>query len=239
MSTANSLGDSHAGAQHFCDLVRPLLNRDAHPHILVAGCGSGDEALHIRKDLGTEVTGVDIEEWWDEDCGRGLTAFKLMQSSVLDLPFPDNTFDMVFYHHVIEHVADPAKSLEELNRVLVPGGLIYVGAPNRHRAVGYLGSLGVTSKEKLQWNWVDYKARLKGRFRNEYGAHAGFSEKELAQLLGRRFTDIQSLTGDYIEFKYGNRLPSSALNVIRTQPFREFAAAAVYAVARKPGRTQS
>jgi SAM-dependent methyltransferase len=233
MSETKIVEDSHAGAQHFSDLVRPTLNREANPRILVAGCGPAHEALHIRQDLDIPVVGVDIEPLWDPACGAGVDNFELMQHSILDLPFPDSSFDIVFYHHVIEHVSDPAKSLDELHRVLKPGGLIYVGTPNRHRAVGYLGGYGVTVAEKLKWNWADYKARLRGRFRNEYGAHAGFSDKELARLLNRRFIDVQSLTADYITFKYGKRLPPSALKAVCTQPLREVAAASVYATARK------
>ena len=74
---------------------------------------------------------------------------------------------------------------------------------------------------------------MRGRFRNEYGAHAGFSDKELARLLNRRFIDVQSLTADYITFKYGRRLPPSALKAVCAQPLREVAAASVYATARK------
>jgi len=36
--------------------------------------------------------------------------------------------------------------------------------------------------QKLQWNLSDYRSRLMNRFRNELGAHAGFSEKELSSL---------------------------------------------------------
>lgn len=231
---AQILQDTHAGARHFCDLVRPMLNRESDARILVAGCGPAHEALHIRQDLGVPVTGVDIEPLWGPSLGAGINDFDLLLHNLLDLPFPNNTFDLVFYHHVIEHVSDPAKSLDELDRVLKPGGVIYVGTPNRHRAVGYLGSYGVTMAQRLRWNWDDYKARLKGRFRNELGAHAGFSERELAQLLGRRFVDIRSVTVDYITFKYGKRLPSALLGLICRQPFREVAAASVYATARKP-----
>lgn len=234
MSENESHQDSHAGAKQFCELARPLLTGIAQPRILVAGCGPAHEALRIRQDLGVPVTGVDIDQLWDPACGANVSDFELALHSILDLPFADNSFDMVFYHHVIEHVSDPAKSLDELHRVLIPGGMIYVGTPNRHRIVGYLGGYGATTAQKLHWNWVDYKARLKGRFRNEYGAHAGFSEYELSRLLSRRFTDIRSLTADYIRFKYGKRLPPFALSVICKQPFREVAAASVYATARKP-----
>lgn len=235
MTEAGSFEDSHFGAKHFCDLVRPSLKPGAGQKILVAGCGPAHEALYIRQNLGIPVTGVDVEQLWDPQCGQGVDDFELLQHNVLDLPFPDNSFDFVFYHHVIEHVSDPSRSLDEIHRVLIPGGLIYVGTPNRHRAVGYLGGYGATMAQKLRWNWADYKQRLRGRFRNEYGAHAGFSEKELAELLSRRFTDLRSLTADYITGKYGNRLPHALIEVLCRQPAREIAAASVYATARKPG----
>ena len=234
MSPGSSTEDAHAGAQHFCNLIRPLLDSEKHPRILVAGCGPGHEALHLRNDLGVDVTGVDITQQWEANYGADIDDFTLLRDSILDLPFPDNSFDHVFYHHVIEHVSDPEKSLDELRRVLKPDGLIYVGTPNRHRIVGYLGSQGVSTRQKLQWNWVDYKARFRRRFRNEYGAHAGFSEKELSQLLNRRFSDVRFLTSDYIQFKYGRRLPGPVVDTICAKPFLEVAAAAIYAVARKP-----
>jgi len=233
MSQVKVVEDSHAGAQHFCDLVRPTLTADRQQRILVAGCGPAHEALHIRQDLGIPVIGVDIEPLWDPACGTGVDDFELSVHSVLDLPFPDNSFDIVFYHHVIEHVSDPVRSLEELHRVLVPGGMIYVGCPNRHRAVGYIGGYGATTAEKLRWNWADYKTRFKGRFRNEYGAHAGFTEKELVQLLRGRFTNIRPLSAEYIKAKYGGRLPASFLNLICQPPLRDVALPSVYATARK------
>ena len=175
----------------------------------------------------------DIDERWDPALDVG--DFRLLVSSVLDLPFAEDSFDIVFYHHVIEHVSNPVGSLHELARVLRPGGLIYVGSPNRHRAIGCLGSHeGGTAMQKLQRNLVEYKARLTNRFRNELGAHAGFSGRELHGLLAARFIDIRSLTGDYLRFKYGDRLPERFLHADTSRGLRDVAAPSVYAVARKP-----
>jgi SAM-dependent methyltransferase len=46
------------------------------------------------------------------------------------LPFPDETFDVVFSSNVLEHVQDPVKVLSETRRVLKPGGMMHVVVPN-------------------------------------------------------------------------------------------------------------
>jgi hypothetical protein len=93
--------------------------------------------------------------------------------------------------------------------------------------------------QKLQWNLSDYRSRLMNRFRNELGAHAGFSEKELSSLLGARFTDIRVLTSDYLQFKYGGQLPRLLLRAVCSRGLRGVAAPSVYFAARKPHRLPS
>lgn len=225
--------DTHAGAQHFCLTAKRLGGLGPVPRILAAGCGLGHEARYIHEQLGGELVGVDLGVAWDDQLADADPSFRLLEASVLDLPFESATFDAVFYHHVIEHVSDPGRSLAELARVLRPRGLIYVGTPNRHRAVGYLGSFDSSLGDKVRWNAADYSARLRGRFRNELGAHAGFSENELARLLRRDFTDIAFLTAEYLTFKYGSRLPAWLVESVGRRPVREVLAPSVYAVARR------
>ncbi len=46
-----------------------------------------------------------------------------VKADILDLPFKDNNFDVVFCNHVLEHIDDDAKAMSELHRVLKPNGM--------------------------------------------------------------------------------------------------------------------
>ena len=60
-----------------------------------------------------------------ELAGRGVEA-DLVTGDAHDLPFPDDTFDVVHAHQVLQHLADPVTALRELRRVCRPGGLVAV-----------------------------------------------------------------------------------------------------------------
>ncbi|MGA7050353.1 MAG: class I SAM-dependent methyltransferase, partial [Mycobacterium sp.] len=109
MTHATSSDESHAGAEHFCRTIRSVGNLGPRPKVLVAGCGLGHEALFISKELRGPVTGVDLDAQWDPamNSNADVSDFELLPASVIDLPFADDSFDVVFYHHVIEHVSDP------------------------------------------------------------------------------------------------------------------------------------
>lgn len=53
-----------------------------------------------------------------------------------NIPFPDDSFDLVVASHVIEHLADPLRLFEECIRVCKPGGEIYIEAPSE-RSVNF------------------------------------------------------------------------------------------------------
>jgi len=46
-----------------------------------------------------------------------------VKADICDLPFENNTFDVVFCNHVLEHIEDDKKAMSELYRVLKPGGM--------------------------------------------------------------------------------------------------------------------
>ena len=232
---------SHAGAEFFCRNLKeldPVLNRPSG-RVLIAGCGAGHEAALIQRLLDAEVDAVDVEDEL-QDGFRNWPGLTYQTASVCDLPFQDGWFDAVFYHHVIEHVDDPVASLAELSRVLKPGGWIFVGTPNRHRLISSVGAHKQTQwdptwQNKLNDNINDWTARLRGRFRNEYGAHAGFSRRELSRLLKADFGEQRWMTRQYLQYKYSGHRFATAVSLMAARPFREFSAPSIYVFAQNRG----
>jgi len=169
--------------------------------LLVVGCGSGQEAAVLADILVAEVIGIDLDGAFDP---AAAAVVDLRRGDATCLDFAEGTFDFVFSYHVLEHIPNYPKALDEMKRVLVAGGGFCIGTPNRLRLVGYLGSKDASSREKLVWNIADWKARLHGRFRNEFGAHAGFSSAELKAALERVFDRAEDITLQYYMGVYRN-----------------------------------
>ena len=220
----------HEGSGHFQRLIKEHLPQAQR--ILVVGCGrSGKEVVDLAHALPAYIEGFDVE--LDPEVNDLKTErYHIQLGDACAMGYPDSVFDAIFYHHVIEHVPDPQRSIVECARVLREGGYLYCGTPNRTRLMGYIGARASLA-EKMRWNLADWKMRLQGRFRNEYGAHAGFTEAELDAMIRPHFREVTWLTSDYLWFKYGRRLPSVLLRLICWRPIRAVLAPAVYCWARK------
>jgi ubiquinone/menaquinone biosynthesis C-methylase UbiE len=109
--------------------------RDRPGRILDWGCGWGQiSELLIR--AGLDVTAFDYRPEAPREGFQRLALFPEIEAFIshdpINLPFEGNSFDAVLSCGVLEHVQDPDASLEELKRVLVQGGTLYVyKLPNR------------------------------------------------------------------------------------------------------------
>jgi len=108
---------------------------DAPGAILDWGCGLGQVSDLLLR-AGLDVTSFDYRPN-APDAVQALPAFPNVRahlsSDPVALPYPDAAFDAVLSCGVLEHVLDPDASLDELARVLKPGGTLYVyKLPNSH-----------------------------------------------------------------------------------------------------------
>ena len=106
----------------------------ANAKVLDVGAGLGGLTLELALQ-GADVYGIE-----PDDASARIASERLQQSGIArtrifraageSLPFPDETFDYVVTLQVLEHVADPARVIREMHRVLKTGGRCFISCEN-------------------------------------------------------------------------------------------------------------
>jgi SAM-dependent methyltransferase len=220
-----------AMVHHCCEMLRPRLDVAQPLAGLLVGCGNGDEVVVIRRALNCErVFGVDVERKFSP-AARAVGG--VLVGDAQRLPFPAEVFDFAAAFHSLEHVADPNPALDEIRRVLRPGAWLYAGVPNRSRLIAYVGAFNATPWQKISGNLKDWGARLRGNFRNECGAHAGFAREEFRSLMEKRFSSVQFLTEEFLRYKYAGSIPRGLLDVLLAPSISNYTVPAHYVLCQK------
>ena len=116
----------YRGRRRVLDRVIASLELPEGARILDAGCGSGRNMVLLAR-YG-EVTGIELSAASAAVAQRRGVG-EVVEGSVDDLPFPDDSFDFAVSLDVLEHLDDDLRSLVELRRVVRPGGLLLVTVP--------------------------------------------------------------------------------------------------------------
>ena len=118
--------------------------------VLEVGCGAGTDLMRFAKG-GAIVTGVDIAPSAialakQNFAQQGLQA-NLREADGEQLPFPDASFDFVYAHGVVQYTARDRALVDEVRRVLAPGGAAVFQVYNR---VSWLNALSKIMKVPLE-----------------------------------------------------------------------------------------
>jgi SAM-dependent methyltransferase len=109
-------------ASYYIDVLMTGLSRPER--VLDLGCGEGRSVDRFRRHHPeVDWVGVDIADS-QEARRRRRTDATFVTYDGLVVPFPDESFDLVYSSQVLEHVRDPLGQLREINRVLRPGGAL-------------------------------------------------------------------------------------------------------------------
>jgi len=120
--------ESHG--QFFVPHLRPGLS------VLDCGCGPGTITLGIAarvapgRVVGVDFGGSQIEAALLNARRASIANAEFEAADCRSLPLTSNSFDRVFSHALLEHVADPIRVLGEMHRGLKPGGIIGVCSPD-------------------------------------------------------------------------------------------------------------
>jgi SAM-dependent methyltransferase len=150
--------------------------------LLDCGCATGSITVGLAKHvepgqvIGIDISEIEIERAHRRASAAGLANIRFVVGDIYQIDFPDNSFDAIFSHNVLEHIGEPDRALREIHRVLKPGGIIGI------RDVDWGGCLQAPDNDLIEkslaiieadWEGVNGHPRL-GRYLGGKLNEAGF-----------------------------------------------------------------
>ena len=114
--------------------LTPFLQADLE--VLDAGCGPATISADIAdvvfpgKVTALDISSSELDHGRRLAEGREIVNLEFVAGSAYEMPFPDNSFDVVFSLDLFEHLSEPLKALREFHRVVRPGGFVAMSTPH-------------------------------------------------------------------------------------------------------------
>lgn len=168
--------------------------------VLENGCGVGMYMQHLAPHVGS-IIGLEYD--MERACEAHLRSPLLVNGSSEQLPFSSGSFDVILSHEVLEHVTNDRRCVEEMLRVLVPGGVIVLFVPNR----GYpFETHGIYWRGRYFFGNIPLVHYLPTRWRKQLIPHVrAYSRYDLVRLFNQlpvTFKDQKTIFGAYDNIIY-------------------------------------
>lgn len=106
------------------------------------------------------------------------SSWAMENMDITDINYPDNTFDVILCNHVLEHIPDDHKAMQELYRVLKQGGWAILQVPMDNTKVTTFEDKNITSpEERLRFFGQQDHVRIYGQDYKNRLENAGFKVK--------------------------------------------------------------
>lgn len=159
-------------------------------NFLDVGCAVGAKSKGLIRDFpGWSFYGIEPDQNAVEIANK-LEKFNVSKGSLLDVEYNNNFFDIIMFHHVLEHVPDPKKNIKESHRILKDGGYLIIVVPN-------YGSI-FSKIFKKNWRHLDIPRHL-----------FHFNRNTLKTLLGDNGFRVEKIEAETMDGSFLNSLVTS------------------------------
>lgn len=126
--------------------------------LLEIGSGMGHLVGQLEDTFDTY--GMDLNHWAVKQSKAVIQKTHLQTASAQELPYKDGAFNVVIIKHIVEHLPDPQKAIQEIGRVTEPGGTLILATPNLDsmlkpwkgdRWIGYQDPTHISLKRPAEW----------------------------------------------------------------------------------------
>ncbi len=161
-----------------CQNISEYLNDQKYDNLLDIGCGTGYLIDMLSKNHKAEYTGLDLSPKMIKEANKKkIKNATFVEGRSDDLPFEDNTFDIVTCSQSFHHYPETDKPLKEALRVLKPGGLYIIS----DTGVGPFRMLGVKIDDFI------YR-----HFSNSGDCNISYKEKMIKDMIRNGFEIVES-----------------------------------------------
>ncbi|MBL8099486.1 MAG: methyltransferase domain-containing protein [Anaerolineales bacterium] len=122
--------------------------------------GSGMGHLVGQLSAWFEAYGIDLNHWAVNQSKKDAEKASLQTASAQELPYKNESFNVVIIKHIVEHLPDPAKAINEIGRVTEKDGVLILATPNLgsllkpwkgDKWIGYQDPTHISLKEPQVW----------------------------------------------------------------------------------------
>ena len=158
---------------------RSRLRLSPGQRLLDVGCGLGDAALASASDLGPEgeVVGIDASAAMvaaaTVRAGAARSRWRFTVGDAHDLPEPDGSFDVVRAERTLQWLSDPGRAVDEMARVVRPGGLVSL----------------------LDTDWSTFQLHVGDESLSRKVSDALRTERRRPSTIGRRLAEVAAAAG--------------------------------------------
>jgi len=167
-----------------------------------------------------ETYGLDLNHWAVKQSKAVINKTSLQTASAQELPFKDGAFNVVIIKHIVEHLPDPQKAINEIGRVTEKGGTLILATPNLDSLlkpwkgdtwIGYQDPTHISLKQPAEWfSFIENAGfQIQRKFADGFWdvPYIPLIPKQIQKLIFGSLGGIQAITGwVFLPFRWGESI---------------------------------